>query len=189
MQSLGFADTNMRRALTLAAGILLAAGLTWRSAAVLADAEPPPAPEIRVAKPAPAFVLKDTAGKDVKLSDFKGQALIVFFWATWDRPSQKQLAGLMDLQREYEKKGFSVIGISLDDQGPTVVKAYTDSSHLNFPVLMADVTVVQGFGGLDAIPTLFVLEPHHNIISRHVGVTEKGVLEGELKAILNQVPK
>ena len=166
----------------IAVGVLAAGGLTCRSAE-------PPAPEIRVAKRAPAFVLKDTSGKAVKLSDFKDKTLIVFFWATWDKLSQKQLTSLMDLQRQYEKQGFSVIGISLDDQGPTVVKAYTDSVHVNFPVLMADIDVVQGFGGLDAIPTLFVLEPHHNIISRHVGVTGKDVLEGELKAIFSQVPK
>src|ERR1043166_1513257 len=172
----------MKRTLKIAAEVLAAGCLTCWSAE-------PPAPEIQVAKPAPAFVLKDTTGKDVKLSDFKGKTLIVLFWATWDKHSQKQLAVLADLQRQYEKQSFSVIGISLDDQGPTVVKPYTDSIHLNFPVLMADVNVVQGFGGLDAVPTLFVLEPHHNIISRHVGVTDKDVLEGELKAIFNQIPK
>jgi peroxiredoxin len=188
MQSLGLARIKMKPVLTVGTTTLFAACLTWRSVAGTADTEPP-APVIQIAKPAPAFALKDTTGKDVKLADFEGKALIVFFWATWDKPSQKQLTDLVDIQRLYEKQGFTVIGISLDNQGPTAVKAYTDSNHIKFPVLMADATVVQGFGGLDAIPTLFVIEPHHNVISRHVGVTGKSVLENELKAIFKQVPK
>src|ERR671930_454791 len=110
----------MMRSLMIAAGVLAAGGLTCGSAE-------PPAPEIRIAKAAPAFVLKDTTGKDVKLSDFKDKALIIFFWATWDKNSQKQLTALTDLQRKYEKQAFSVVGISIDDQAPTAVKSYTDS--------------------------------------------------------------
>ena len=166
---------------------LLATSLAWLAPVRMMGAEPPSA-MTRVATPAPAFELKDTKGKDVKLSDFAGKALIVFFWATWDKPSQKQIPELVDLQRQYEKKGFSVIGISLDNQGPDVVKTYVETNHVNFPVLMATSDVVKGFGGLEAIPTLLVLEPHHNIISRHVGITDKGVIENELKAIFTQVP-
>jgi peroxiredoxin len=166
---------------------LLVAGLAWFGTARTLGADPPAA-KTRVAKPAPAFNLKDINGKDVKLSDFAGKALIVFFWATWDKPSQNQIPDLMELQRQYEKQGFSVIGISLDSKGPDVVKTYVETNHLNFPVLMATSDVVQGFGGLEAIPTLFVVEPRHNIISRHVGVTDKSVIENELNAIFAQVP-
>jgi peroxiredoxin len=148
----------------------------------------PPATETRIAKPAPQFKLKDTKGKDVKLSDFDGKALIVFFWTTWDKPSQKQLPDLIELQHRYERKGFSVIGISLDSQGVDAARAYVETNHVNFPVLMADADVVRGFGGLEALPTMFVLEPRHNVISSHAGVTEKSVLESELDAIFNQAP-
>jgi peroxiredoxin len=166
---------------------LLVAGLAWFGTARTLGADPPAA-KTRVAKPAPAFNLKDINGKDVKLSDFAGKALVVFFWATWDKPSQNQIPDLMELQRQYEKQGFSVIGISLDSKGPDVVKTYVETNHLNFPVLMATSDVVQGFGGLEAIPTLFVVEPRHNVISRHVGVTDKSVIENELKAVFTQVP-
>jgi len=163
------------------------AGLVWLATAQQAWADPPTA-QTRVAKPAPEFELKDVYGKDVKLSDFDGKALIVFFWATWDKPSQKQIPDLIQLQRQYGKQGFSVIGISLDSQGADTVKAYVETNHVNFPVLMANADVVRGFGGLEALPTLFVIEPHHNVITSHVGLTEKGVLESELKAIFAQVP-
>jgi peroxiredoxin len=178
---------TMNSALKCFANALSIAAIAWLATARTMGANPPAA-ETRVAKPAPGFELKDTKGKVVKLSDFAGKTLIVLFWATWDKPSQKQIHDLVELQRQYENQGFSVVGISLDSQGPDVVKAYVETNHVNFPVLMATSDVVQGFGGLDAIPTLFILEPHHNIISRHVGITDKSVIEDELKAIFTQVP-
>ena len=177
----------MKLALKCVASAVSGAALVWLATAGLIRAGSPVA-ETRIAKPAPAFELKDTNGRNVKLSDFAGKTLVVFFWATWDPPSQKQIPDLIDLQRQYEKQGFSVVGISLDSRGPDVVKAYVETNHVNFPVLMATLDVVQGFGGLEAIPTLFILEPHHNIISRHVGITDKSVIENELKAIFTQVP-
>jgi peroxiredoxin len=135
-------------------------------------------------KPAPDFDLMDLAGKEVKLADFKGKALLVFFWTTWSKPCQDQLKALTELQQQYGGKDFSVLGISLDDKGADAVKSFADTQKLNFPIIMGDYKVVQDFGGLQAIPTTFLIEKNHYIIQRHVGIVEKSTLENELKSIM-----
>ncbi len=142
--------------------------------------------QIRVAKPAPAFELKDLEGHDVKLSDFDGQALLVVFWASWDKNCKIQLPILTELQTQYGGKQFTVIGISLDSAGPDAVKSFAEEHKINFPILMFDLKVVQDFGGLNAIPTSYLIDKNHNIIEKHVGWVEKNAFETDLKAILKK---
>jgi cytochrome c biogenesis protein CcmG/thiol:disulfide interchange protein DsbE len=137
-------------------------------------------------KPVPQFVLKDLAGKDVKPSDFDGKALLVFFWTTGDKWCQAQLKSLIELHQQYSGNEFTVLGISLDDKGKDAVKAFAASNKINFPIVMGDYKVVQDFGGLTAIPTIFVLEKNHNIVQKHVGVVEKNTLENAVKSILGK---
>ncbi len=135
-------------------------------------------------KPAPDFLLKDLAGKDVKLADFNGKCLLVVFCVTWSKPCQQQFKTLGELQDQYGGKDFTVLGISLDDKGPDAVKSFVDTQKLNFPMVMGDYQVVQDFGGLQAVPTIFVIERHHNVVQRYVGIAEKSTLENDVKAIL-----
>ncbi len=135
---------------------------------------------------APAFKLKDLAGKEVQLSDFVGKALIVVFWGTFSRPCEEQLKVLNELQQQYAEKPFAVVGINIDDKGAKPVQAFAEKNKLNFPILVADYQVIQDFGGLTSIPTLFVIETNHNIIQRYEGVTEKAKLENDLKPALER---
>ena len=140
----------------------------------------------KIPRPAPRFVLKDLSDKEVRLSDFDGKALLVVFWATWSPPCQKQLKSLIELQQQYADKNFTVLGISLNDKGTGPVKAFAANSKINFPVVMADYNVVQDFGGVTAVPTIFLIEKNHNIIQKYVGITEKATIENDLKAVLER---
>lgn len=141
--------------------------------------------QVRVAKPAPAFVLKNLEGNDVKSSDFKDQALIVVFLASWDKHCRTQVPILIELQRQHGGTEFSVIGISVDN-GPEIVKRFVEQEKINFPMLMFDLKVIQDFGGLNAIPTSYLIDSNHNIIHKHVGWVEKDELEKDLKVILKK---
>ena len=135
-------------------------------------------------KPAPDFNLLDLAGKEVKLADFTGKAMLVVFWTSWSKPCQEQLKALTELQQQYGGKDFTVLAISLDDKGADAVKNYAETQKLNFPIVMGDYKAVQDFGGLQAIPTTFVIEKGHNVVQKHVGIIEKSTLESELKTIV-----
>jgi len=135
-------------------------------------------------RPAPDFDLKDLANKDVKLADFDGKSLLLVFCVTWSKPCQQQFKALSDLQQQYGGKTFTVLAVSLDDKGPEAVKSFIDSQKLNFPFVMGDYKVVQDFGGLQAVPTIFVIEKNHNVIQRYVGIVEKSTLETDVKSML-----
>ena len=147
-----------------------------------------PSNETRVVKPSPAFTLKDLDGHDVSLTNFAGTTRIVLFWANWDEPCRKQLPALVELQREYGTNGLQVLALSLDNRDVPAIKDTIAKNGITFPVLMADFAVVQGFGGLEAIPTLFVVEPQGMIINRYIGLTEKKALENILRAIQRLQP-
>jgi peroxiredoxin len=144
------------------------------------------AEQVRVALPAPSFELKDLDGQLVHSTNFHNKALIVFFWISTDEPCRKQLPVLMELQKKFGDKEFAVVGMALDPTGPQAIKPFAEQHKLTFPILIADYKVIQDFGGLNAVPTLFVIDKRRNIIHKRVGLTDKAVLEDDLKAILKK---
>lgn len=142
--------------------------------------------EVRVAKPAPAFALKDARGQTIKLADFKNKALIVWFLVTSDKPCQKQMGILSDLLKACGETNLAVLGLALDQTSPQSLKTYAEQQHLNYTLLPAYYELVQAFGSLTAIPTLFVIDRDQNIIQTYVGVTQTNVLDADVKAILRQ---
>ncbi|HXI85633.1 MAG TPA: TlpA disulfide reductase family protein [Verrucomicrobiae bacterium] len=143
-------------------------------------------PEIRTAVPAPLFSLKIGRGQTIKLTDFKGKALIVCFFATGDGPSQKQVPILSNLLKDYGETNLAVLGLVFEQPGAPPMKTYAEQQGLGFPLYPPDYDIIQAFGGLTSIPTLFVIDKNQNIIQKYVGVTEANTLEADLRAIFKQ---
>ena len=122
-----------------------------------------------IGEPAPDFILKDTDGNEVRLSDFEGRVLIVDFWATWCGPCREEIPTYVALQSQYASKGFTMIGISTDED-PKIVRSFAKEYKINYPSLMADRKVRQEYGGIPAIPTTFVIDKKGIIRYRYVGV-------------------
>ena len=80
--------------------------------------------EVRTAQPAPAFALKNLAGQEVKSSQYAGKPLVVVFWTSLDKPCQRQLPALIELQQQFGGQGLTVLGISLDSVAPAELKAF-----------------------------------------------------------------
>jgi peroxiredoxin len=133
---------------------------------------------------APAWQLQDVDGKTVHSSDFKGRVVILDFWATWCGPCRMELPGLVELQKQYEKQGLAVIGVSVDQISPVEVKNFARQLGGNYPVVLADAVITQGFGGIGAIPTTFVIDREGRIVKEHLGFTEKEEFEKEIKLLL-----
>ena len=160
-------------------------GVAWSADSPAPAAAPPPTPTI-VATRAPQFRLLNLDGKPVTLADLKGRALLVVFWTTWADPCRELLPTLVELQKQYGGDTFTVLGLSLDEKGAKTVKEFATAQQLNFPILMANYDVIQGFGGLTEIPTLFLVEPDHTIRRRYAGTVAKRVLETDVKTLLQK---
>lgn len=133
---------------------------------------------------APDFALTSTEGKTVKLSDYKGKIVIVDFWATWCPPCRKGVPDLIDLQSKYKEK-LLIIGISLD-YGKTKddVKPFIKNYGINYPVVYYDEKVLNDYGGIESIPTSFIIDSEGNVVNKHVGLYPKYIYEEEIKELL-----
>jgi len=140
-------------------------------------------------KPAPAFTLQDLNGKNVSLSDFRGKVVVLDFWATWCPPCVKEIPHFIELYEQYKDKGLAMVGISLDREGVSVVKAFVQKYQIKYPILMTDGQVDKAFGGIPGIPTTFVIDSAGNIRQKYVGYREKAVFETEIKKLLPETEK
>ena len=138
------------------------------------------------AKPANLdFKLKDVAGKEVTLSDYKGKVILLDFWATWCGPCKVEIPGFVDFQNRYGKDGLQIIGISVDDtveQLTPFIKEY----KMNYPVLqgLGRDEVAQAFGAVLALPHTVMISRDGKICAQLTGLTGHDVFEGHIKGLL-----
>jgi len=161
-------------------------------AQVAAPASAQPQPQDEAAAPndptlAPDFSLVNVAnGKTVTLSKLRGKVVLVDFWATWCPPCRMTIPHLMDLQKEYGGKRFTVVGISVDQQGEAAVKPFYSAWKMNYPVVIdQDGSVARNYGGIRSIPTGLLIDRHGRVITGFVGYRPKEELEGIVKKALD----
>lgn len=130
------------------------------------------------------FTLKNAGGgMDVKLSDYKGKVVILDFWATWCPPCRKGIPDLIELQKKYGDK-VVVIGVSVDDQNTIgEVPGFIKSMNINYPVAYANSEIAAAYGGIEAIPTSFIIDQDGNIVEKHVGLVDISVYENAINQL------
>jgi peroxiredoxin len=102
---------------------------------------------------APDFQLKALDGTTVRLSDYRGKAILLNFWATWCPPCREEIPWFVDFQKQYGPQGLQVVGVSVDNADPKAVMDFIRQRGVNYPVLVADDQVVEEYGGIEGLPT------------------------------------
>jgi len=130
------------------------------------------------------FSFKDTEGKKVALSDFKGKVIILDFWATWCVPCKAEIPGFIELQKKYGPQGLQIIGLSVDDP-PSTARKYAVEMKMNYPVLLAEgkEDILKAYDPIPSIPVSIVIDRQGRIVSRHLGIASMDVFEREISAL------
>jgi peroxiredoxin len=151
------------------------------------DAKPAAAvsPESLVRSAAPEFALPDLDGKTVRLSDFRGKAVVLNFWATWCAPCRHEIPWLIDLQKRYGPEGLVVIGVSMDSTRPDDAAKFSKQAGINYPIVLGPGTgVTRQYGGVWSLPTTFYIGRDGTITAVIPGVVEREEMEELAKAAL-----
>jgi len=135
-------------------------------------------------KPAPDFELKDANGHTVKLSDYRGKVVLLDFWATLCGPCKIEIPWFKEFERENKDKGFAVIGVAMDDDGWDAVKPFSQEIGINYRVVLGNDDVAQLFGGVEALPTTFLIDREGRIASVHIGLSGKRDFENGIQELL-----
>src|SRR5438046_1375794 len=146
------------------------------------------APRITQATVAPDFSLESLDGKNMSLSDLRGKAVLLHFWATWCGPCKIETPWLVELQKEYGSQGLQVVGIAMDDSGKDDIEKFAKDMGVNYPVLLGKEAVGDAYGGVPALPESFFIGRNGKIVERIVGLKGRGEIEDAIKKALNTEP-
>jgi peroxiredoxin len=135
---------------------------------------------------APDFALKDLNGKEIKLSQFRGKVVILDFWATWCPPCRMEIPHFIALHREYQPKGLEIVGVSLDQGGAQVVRPFAQQNGINYTMLVDGMPITGMYGGIQSIPTTFVIDKQGRVVKSFVGYNDKSTFETLVQGLLSE---
>ncbi len=159
---------------------LLAAGLAAQANA--STSAPRPAGAIAENRPAPEIVLNRFDGQTTKLSDLRGQVVVVNFWASWCQPCRDETAALERVYQRYQGNGVKFVGVATWDtqQAAQTFAQQEGVTYLNGLDAKGDAAVAYGVTG---IPETFLVDPSGRIVRRFVGQVDEASLSAALAAI------
>lgn len=142
---------------TLVAAALLAASFTA-----------PPADAVSVQQQAPDFTLPTLTRGNLRLEEYRGQVVLINFWASWCGPCRQEMPVLDALHQRYEDAGFAVLGINVEGEVAPAQKI-VDKTNVTFPVLIDEGQEVSETYSLEAMPSTVVVDRDGNIRYIHRG--------------------
>jgi thiol-disulfide isomerase/thioredoxin len=139
------------------------------------------------------FTVKDLEDHDVSLSQFKGKVVLVNFWATWCGPCKIEIPWLVELQDKYAARGFTVLGVAMDEEGKSAVAPFVrkerfkvdgTAQSMNYPIVLGNDATADKFGGLIGFPTSVLISQDGRVVKRVDGLVSYDEID---KAIQSQL--
>jgi len=116
-------------------------------------------------QPAPDFALKSSTGENMRLSEHRGDVVMINFWATWCGPCRQEMPLLDELYTRYQRVGFNLLGVNIDDDSGRAMKMIEELG-VNFPVLFDARKEVSKLYFVEAMPVTVLVDREGNV--RHV---------------------
>jgi thiol-disulfide isomerase/thioredoxin len=133
---------------------------------------------------APDFALQSLDGKTIHLSDYRGKAVLLNFWATWCGPCKIEMPWFVELQKEYGPAGLQILGVAMDDASPGEIDKFAKDMGVNYPVLIGKDAVGDAYGGVDYLPESFYIDRNGKVLDKVLGLKGRGEIEDAVKKIL-----
>lgn len=138
-----------------------------------------------VSGPAPDFTLASSSGKNIKLSELRGEVVMVNFWASWCGPCREELPLLDDLYQQYRDYGFTLLGVNVDENRAAADKLL-EQIPVSFPVLYDPNSAVSELYQVDAMPSTILIDRDGNLRYLHRGYKPgyEDKYDAEIKALV-----
>jgi peroxiredoxin len=140
----------------------------------------------RERKPAADFALEDAAGKTIKIEDYRGKVVLLDFWATWCTGCKTEIPWFSEFQAKYGKKGFVVVGVSLDEEGWKVLKPFLKEYKVPYEMLLGDDPMAQRYG-IRNLPDTFLIDRQGRVAAIYKeGLVDRVNVESNIKVLLSK---
>jgi peroxiredoxin len=144
-----------------------------------------PRPHLTQATLAPDFTLESLDGKSMRLSDLRGKAVLLNFWATWCTPCKIEMPWFVEMQRQYGAQGLQIVGVAMDDASKEDIAKFAKDMGVNYPILIGKEAVGDEYGGVPALPETFFIGRDGKIVDKILGLKGKGDIEEDIKRALD----
>ena len=132
---------------------------------------------------APDFTRADTSGKQIQSSKYRGQLVLLNFWASWCAPCREEMPLFSKWQQELGSRGLQVIGVSMDDDAREVEK-FLATYPVTYPIVMGDAQFAGRFGGVLGLPLTYLIDGEGRVVARYQGEVALPRLEAKLRELL-----
>lgn len=137
----------------------------------------------------------DLQGKAIDLAPYRGQVVMINFWATYCTPCLTEIPWMNEFQKKYRAKGFQILGVNMDEEGAEFVQKWLAEPHMgidgqpvkiqfNYPQFLGDSKVADVYGGLIGLPTTLITNREGKVVMRYIGISSKEKFEKAIEGLL-----
>jgi peroxiredoxin len=125
-------------------------------------------------------------GESFRLSNQQGKVVLLNIWATWCPPCEEETPDLVDLYEKYQDQEVEFLGISIDEQGKSVVQPFVEKYDVSYPMTIDDGTIMDKYGPLMGVPTTYIVDQQGNLRYFATGAVSKKEIEPRLNYLLEE---
>jgi len=141
----------------------------------------------------PSVVMKDLNDHDVTLAQYQGQVVLVNFWATWCEPCKVEIPWMIEFQKKYSSRGFTILGVSMDEDGKKAINPFLEKERfdvngqkeaMNYPILLGNDSIADKFGSIMGLPTSMLFTRDGKKIKTIVGLVNHDEIAKSIESLL-----
>ncbi len=183
----------MKKGILVALGVVALLALMWWADRKFPPPERTASSTASAPTEAPTVALKDLNDHDVTLAQFKGQVVLVNFWATWCEPCKVEIPWMIEFQKKYGPRGFTILGVSMDEDGKKAVQPFLDKERfdvdgqqeaMNYPIVFGNDSIAEKFGGIMGLPTSMIYGRDGKKVRTIVGLVNRDEIAKVIEGLL-----